>query len=55
MSTDDTVLLAKSERMLQRAVGESGRLCKRRKLKLTVGKSKVMVFERAKDEMISFA
>ena len=52
---DDTVLLAESEGMLQKAVDEFHRVCKRRKLKVNVGKSKVMVFERPKDEIISFA
>ena len=48
-------MLAKSERMLQRAVDEFHSVCKRRKLKVNVGKSKVMVYERPKDEMSSFA
>ncbi len=42
-------------RMLQRVVDEFDRVYKRRKLKVNAGKSKVMAFERAKDEMISFA
>ncbi len=36
-----------SEGMLQRIVDEFNRVCKRRKLKVNAGKSKVMVFERA--------
>ncbi len=44
---DDTVLLTESEGMLQRIVDKFGRVCKRRKLKVNAGKSKVMVFERA--------
>ncbi len=52
---DDIVLLAESERMLQRVVDEFYMVCKRRRLKVHFGKSKVMVFERAKNEMISLA
>ncbi len=43
----DTMLLAESKGMLQRIVDEFDRVCKRRKLKVNAGKSKVMVFERA--------
>ncbi len=43
---NDTVLLAESEGMLHRFVDEFDRVCKRRKLKVTASKSKVMVFER---------
>ncbi len=39
---DDTVLLAESEGMLQRIVDKFDRVCKRKKLKVNVGKSKVM-------------
>ncbi len=49
---DDTVRLAESEGMLQRIVDESDRVCKRRKLKVNEGKSKVMVFERAREQAI---
>ncbi len=52
---DDTVLLAESERMLQRIVDEFDRVCKRRKLKVNAGKSKVMVFETAREQTINFA
>ncbi len=52
---DDTVLLAESEGMLQRIVDEFDRVCKRRKLKVDAGKSKVMVFERAREQTINFA
>ena len=41
---DDTVLFAKSEEELERVVDEYS-VCMRRKLKVNVGKSKVMVFE----------
>ncbi len=41
---DDTVLLAESEGMFQRIVlDEFDRVCKRRKLKVSAGKSKVVV------------
>ncbi len=53
--TDDIVLLAESEGMLQRIVDEFDRVCKRRKLKVNAGKSKVMVFERARQQTINFA
>ncbi len=52
---DDKVLLAESERMLQRIVDEFDRVCKRRKLRVNAGKSKVMVFERAREQTINFA
>ncbi len=52
---DDTMLLAESEGMLQRIVDEFDRVCKRRKLKVNTGKSKVMVFERAREQTINFA
>ncbi len=40
-----TLLLAETEGMLQRIVDEFDRVCKRRKLKVNAGKSKVIVFE----------
>ncbi len=52
---DDTVLLAESEGMLQRTVDEFDRVCERKKLKVNAGKSKVMVFERAREQTINFA
>ncbi len=52
---DDTVLLAESEGMLQRIVDEFERVCKRRKLKVNASKSKVMVYERAREQIIDFA
>ncbi len=42
----DTVLLEESARGLQRAVQEFYKVCLRRKLRLNVGKSKVIVLER---------
>ncbi len=41
---NDKVLLAESERMLQRIVDEFDRVCRRRKLRDNANKSKVMVF-----------
>ncbi len=48
------MLLAESEGDLQRVVNEVCSVCKRRKLKVIAGKSKVMVFERRKEEVIGF-
>ena len=39
---DDTVVVADSERKLCQLVTEFGRVCERRKLRVNVGKSKVM-------------
>ena len=39
---DDTALVADSEKKLCRLVSESGRVCERKKLRVNVGKSKVM-------------
>ncbi len=47
-----TVLLAESEGI--RIVDEFDRICKRRKMKVNAGKSKVMVFERARKQIINF-
>ncbi len=52
---DDTVLLVESEGMFQRIVDEFDRICRRTKLKVNAGKSKVMVFERAREQTIDFA
>ncbi len=51
---DDTVLLAESEGNLQRVVNEFYSVCKRRKLTVNAGKSKVMWFERREEEVIAF-
>ncbi len=48
------MLLAESEVDLQRVVNEFFGVCKRRKLKVNTGKSKVMVFERREEEVINF-
>ena len=39
---DDTALVADSEDKLCRLVSEFGRVCERRKLRVNVGKSKIM-------------
>ena len=43
---DDTVVVADFERKLCQLVTEFGRVCERRKLRVNVGKSKVMVYEK---------
>ena len=43
---DDTALMAESAEQLQCLVSEFGRVCKRRKLRINVNKSKVMCIER---------
>ncbi len=48
------MLLAGSEGNLQRVVNEFYSVCKRRKLKVNSGKSKVMVIERREGEVIDF-
>ncbi len=40
-----TALLAESEKMLQRIVGEFEKVCRKRKLKENAGKSKVQYWE----------
>ncbi len=55
MYADDTVLLAETKEKLQKIVDEFDRVCRRRKLKVSAGKSKVMVFERAREQTIDFA
>ncbi len=47
-----TVLLAESEGKLQRIVDVFDRVCKRRKLKVSAGKSKVMVFKREESRLL---
>ena len=51
---DDTVLIAKSGNELQRLVNLFDSVCRRRKLKVNVSKSKVMVFERCRRDVIDF-
>ncbi len=46
--------MAESEGDLQRVVNEFYSACKRRKLKVNAGKSKVMVFERREEEVVDF-
>ena len=43
---DDTALVADSEEKLCRLVSKFGRVCERRKLRVNVGKSKVMICSR---------
>ena len=50
--TDDTVLLAESERELQRVVDQFHSVCSRRKLRVKVGKSKMIVLERKEVERV---
>ncbi len=45
------MLLAESMGDLQRVVNEFYSVCKKRKLKVNVGKSKGMVFERREEEV----
>ncbi len=52
---DNTFLLAKYENDLQKVVNVFDTVCKRRKLKVNINKSKVMVFERSKIEVVDFA
>merc|ERR1712002_206763 len=52
MFADDTVLVSDSERKLQRLVKEFGSVCKRRKLAVNVGKSKVMRIEKNREENV---
>ncbi len=51
LSADDTLLLAESKGDLQRVLNEFFSVCKRRRLKVNAGKSKVMVFERREEEV----
>ncbi len=51
---DDTMLLAESVGDFQRVGNEFYSVCKRRKLKVNAGKSKVIVFERREEEMVDY-
>ncbi len=51
---DDTVLIAENESDLQNLVSVFNCVCKRRKLKVNVNKSKVMVCERSRSEAVDF-
>ncbi len=55
LSDDDTVLIAENESDLQKLVNVFNSVCKRRKLKANINKSKVMVFEKSKSEVVDFA
>ncbi len=50
----DTLLIAKYESDLQNLVSVFDCVCKRRKLKVNVTKSKVMVCERCRSEVVDF-
>ncbi len=52
--TDDTVLLAESKGDLQIVTNEFFSICKRRKLKVNAGKSKMMVSERREEKVVDF-
>ena len=52
---EDAVLLAESERELQRVVDQFNSVCSRRKLRVNAGKSKMMVFERKEVEITDFS
>ncbi len=52
---DDTVLIAENESDLQNLFSVFNSVCKRRKLKVSVNKSKVMVCERSRSEAVDFA
>ncbi len=49
-----TLLLAESERKLQRGVDQFHNVCNRRKLRVNAVKSKVMAFERREVEVVDF-
>ncbi len=49
-----TVVLAESERELQRVADQFQRVCRRRKLRVNAEKSKVMIFERKEVEVFKF-
>ncbi len=55
LCADGTMLLAESERRLQRIEDEFDRVYRRRKLTVNAGKSKIMVFERAREQTTDFA
>ncbi len=48
----DKVMLAESEGVLQRIVDAFDRICKRRKLKVNAGKSKVMVSRKQESRLL---
>ncbi len=51
---DDKVLLAESEKELQRVVDQFHSVCSGRKLRVNAGKSNVIVFERREVEVVDF-
>ncbi len=51
---DDTVLIAENERDIQNLVSVFDSVCKRRKLKVNVNKSKMMVCKQSRSEVVDF-
>ncbi len=51
---DDTLFIAENENYLQILVSVFDRVCERRKLKVNVNKSKVMVCEQSGSEVVDF-
>ncbi len=51
---DGTVLIAENVNDLQKLVSVLDSVCKRRNLKVNVNKSKVMVCERSRSEVVDF-
>ncbi len=51
---DDTVFIAENESDLQNLVGVFNSVCKRRQLKVNVNKSKVMVCEQSRTDVVDF-
>lgn len=50
----DAMLLAESERALQRIGDEFDRVCTKGKLKVNIVKNKVMVFEEVREQTVKF-
>ncbi len=51
---DDTMLIAENENDLQKLVSVFDSVCKRRKYKVNVNNSKVLVCERSRSEVVDF-
>ncbi len=51
---DNTVLLAESERELQRVTDQCYSVCSRRQLRMNAGKNRVMVLQRKEVEVVNF-
>lgn len=48
---DDVMLMVENKRILQRTGDKFDRICKRRKFKVNVGKSKVKILEKAGEQI----